>query len=80
MSTWRKFKNLCWRSRMQVQVRLAKMAFLKKKKEKLAAEERAMIKQIDGKVGSDTKQLFKVLKDVKTLPRMVPAKRKSAIA
>ena len=79
-TTWRRFKNLCWRSRMQVQVRLAKMAFLKRKKEKLKADERALVKEMDGKVGKDTKQLFKVLKDVKSLPRMVPVKRKSAIA
>ena len=80
MNTWRRFRNFCWRSRMQVQVRLAKAAFLRKRKKALGADEKALVQDFDSKVGKDTKKLFKVLKDVKTLPRMVPAKRKSAIA
>ena len=80
MNTWRRFRNFCWRSRMQVQVRLAKAAFLRKRKKVLGADEKALVQDFDSKVGKDTKKLFKVLKDVKTLPRMVPAKRKSVIA
>ena len=81
MNTWRRFRNFCWRSRMQVQVRLAKAAFLRKRrKAPLAAEEKALVRDFDSKVGKDTRKLFKILKDVKTLPRMTPIKRPSAIA